>query len=65
MPPSTSVGPGAEGGADAGPGIVLAPAKVTMGSTFSIGPAIGVGSADALMLGEPAWRMRVESPTSS
>ena len=61
-PPSTSVGPGADGGADAGPDILLAPAKVTMGSAFSVGPATGVGSADAPMLGEESGRTTVESP---
>jgi hypothetical protein len=61
-PPRTSVGPGADGGADAGPDILLAPAKVTMGSAFSVGPATGVGSADAPMLGEEEGRTTVESP---
>src|SRR6478735_555059 len=61
-PPSTSVGPGAEGGADAGPDILFAPAKVTMGSAFSVGPATGAGSADAPMVGEEAGPARVESP---
>jgi len=62
IPPRTSVGPGADGGADAGPDILLAPAKVTMGSAFSVGPATGVGSADAPMLGEEPVRETVESP---